>query len=63
MHCTTVTHKKAHGLARASRSAAFFAASAGYASLGFYLAIIALCFERRVVTPDGPARRAVFYLL
>ncbi len=49
----------------AAPPAAFFAASAGYASLYgtyFYLAI-ALCFERRAVASNGPANRVVFYLL
>ena len=51
------------GATAASRSAAFFAASAGYASLFFYAAIIALCSERRAVTFNGLARRVFFSLL
>ena len=48
---------------RAGRSAAFFAASVGHASLFFYAAIIALCSERRAVTFNGLARRVFFSLL
>ena len=47
----------------AGRSAAFFAASVGHASLFFYAAIIALCSERRAVTFNGLARRVFFSLL
>ena len=50
-------------LALAGRSAAFFAASVGHASLFFHAAIIALCSERRAVTFNGLARRVFFSLL
>ena len=54
---------KPQHLCEASRSAAFFAASDGYASLLFYTAIIALCSERHAVTFNGLARRVFFSLL